>query len=540
MIVEEAPPQVASLDYIDIGVIVIYMAAMLGIGAYFMRRQTTAKEYLLAGRGVGFFAIGLSLLASMNSAVDYVIGPTQIIQYGFLNLVMILPVFTSFPFVFKYFLPFYQRLRLYNCYEYLEHRFDVRVRLTATLLFILWRISWMGTTIYLPAYVLNKVMGLNIFYTILVLGVVTTVYTTMGGVRGVIWTDVTQSFIMFGGLVVAVWLVVRQIPGGVAEVWAVAKNSSFMRFTEDIPEMATATSLWEKVSLYFHCNVTFWNILVVGTLGKLTHYGSDHVMVQRYLAAKSIRDSKNGFVINSVAYVIYSLLFIALGMGLFAFSKLNTYPAGWDPDYVFPYFIRQHFPVVMTGLIIAAIYSAAQSSVSSGITAITAAVFSDFYLRLFRGQVSVDESVSEEVQRHHVWFSRLCALGLGIVVTAFACVVQELHAREGLVELFNKITGPFGGLIIPLFVLGMFSRRVRSFGVCVGVLCGLAVSYYWGFATELGFGWIGCAAFVVTVVVAYVISLFEKEPPEEKQGWLWKSVMARPESTNASSGAGRT
>ncbi|MBI4556953.1 MAG: sodium/solute symporter [Candidatus Hydrogenedentes bacterium] len=511
-------------QWIDTGIIVLYMAAMIGVGAFFARRQKSASEYLLASREVGWFAIGLSLLSTLNSAVDYVIGPAQIIQFGFLNLVAILPVFISFPIIFKHFLPFYQRLRLYNCYEYLEHRFNVWVRVTVTLIFILWRIAWMGTTIYLPAYVLNVVMGWNLIDTILALGVITTLYTTLGGVRGAIWTDVAQAVIMFVGLILATWLIVREIPGGLGEVWSVSRDAGFMNFTAHIPGWGDAGA-WDRLRLYFEADLTFWAIIVGGTLSKLTSYGADQVMVQRYLTAKSLDDSKNGFVLNSIAYVVYSVLFILLGMGLFAYFKLQPLPEGTKYDYMFPYFIHHHMPVVLKGLVIAAIYAAAQSSVSSGITATTAAIFSDLYLRLVHGQVSVNEQVSEAVQRRQVLFSRVCVLVLGLCVTLFACLIHRLHANEGLFSLFSKMVGSFAGLIVPVFMIGMFSRRVGSLGVALGAVFGFIATYYWAFHTTLGFGWTACVAFAVIVVVAYGASFLAPRPSDAQLSWLWKNVV---------------
>jgi len=504
------------------------MVSMVALGAYFTRRQKSASEYLLASRNVGWFAIGLSLLSTLNSAIDYVIGPAQILEYGFMNLVMILPVFISFPIIFRYFLPFYQRLRFFNCYEYLEHRFNVRVRIIVTLIFILWRISWMGTTLYLPAYVLHVAMGWDLLWTIAVLGAITTVYTTLGGVRAAIWTDVTQAFIMFAGLILAIILVTAQVPGGMGHVWTVSREAGFMYFTARIPGMAEAPGVFEKIGLYFHANLTFWSILIMGTLSKLTSYGADQVMVQRYLTAKSIDDSRRGFLLNSIAYVIYSLLFILLGMGLFTYFKLYPLPEGTRYEYMFPYFIDRHVPVIVKGLIIAAIYAAAQSSVSSGITATAAAIFSDLYLRLFKNQVSVDEHVSEAVQREQVRISRICALCLGLGVTLFACLIRHLHANDGLFSLFNKMVASFAGLIIPIFLLGMFSRRVGSAGVGLGALLGLAAGYYWAFHTRLGYGWTACVAFVVTVLVAYGVSLLQPVPGRDKLAWCWKDIMARP------------
>ena len=156
-----------SLHWIDIAIIVGYLSAMLGMGVYFMRRQKDTSEYLLASRSVGWFAIGLSLLSSLNSAMDYVVGPASYMEWGLILSVSMISIVLAFPIVLRTFIPFYQRLRIYNCYEYLEYRFNVWVRVTVSMIFLLWRICWMSFTIYLPAYVLNVVVASNLFGDIL-------------------------------------------------------------------------------------------------------------------------------------------------------------------------------------------------------------------------------------------------------------------------------------------------------------------------------------------------------------------------------------
>lgn len=515
------------LHSLDLAVVVLYMAAMVGIGVYCSRRQASASEYLLAGRSVGWFAIGFSLLSSLNSAADYVIGPAQILEFGFMNFVWIVPVFLSFPAIFGWFIPFYSRLRVYNCYEYLERRFNLTTRLLVSSLFVVWRITWMGATIYLPAYVLNVVMGFNLYWTILLLGAVTTLYTALGGVRGAIWTDVIQAFIMFIGLILATWLVIARVPGGFGEVWSISRDEGFMYFTARIPEMAKAQSLWERLQLYFTAPLTFWSMIVVGTLSKLTSYGADQVMVQRYLVSRSMDDCKRGFVVNTIAYIIYSVLFIVLGMALFAYFRLNPLPEGTTYEYMFPYFIGSAMPVVMKGLIIAAIYAAAQSSISSGVTAATSAIYTDFYLRLGHGHVTAEEQDAHLTERQKVLFARICALCFGICVTLFACVFKELAASGGLFAAFRKVVGIFEGLLIPIFILGMFSRRVNSPGVLIGALCGFAASFYWGFYTDLGFSWNTAVAFLVTIVAAHVVSAFTRAPKPAKLAWRWRAIMDR-------------
>ena len=196
---------------------------------------------------------------------------------------------------------------------------------------------------------------------------------------------------------------------------------------------------------------------------------------------------------------------------------------------MFPYFIGQSMPIGMKGLVIAAIYAAAQSSVSSGIAAATSGIFSDFYLRVFHGCPSPEGTGTVISETRKVWFSRLCALGLGLLVTGFACVFNELVQRGGLFEAFRKVVGIFEGLIIPIFILGMFSGRVGSLGVYLGALCGFLASFYWGFFTELGFGWNTVIAFTVTVFVAWLVSFLGWGPRQEQLNWLWAAIMARSE-----------
>jgi Na+/proline symporter len=245
-----------SLGNVDVFVIAAYMLVMLGFGVYFMRRQHTASEYLLASRDVGWFAIGLSLLSSLNSALDYIVGPASYIEWGMLIGTGIVAVILAFPVVFKVFIPFYQRLRIFNCYEYLEYRFDVGVRTTASAIFILWRICWMAFTVFLPAYALHIVMGLALLPTIVALGILTTIYTALGGTRAVVWTDVVQAIIMFIGLMLACGLAVRGVPNGVSGVWEIADQKQLLNVTATIPGW-TQAGFWEKVSLYFHFPFSF-------------------------------------------------------------------------------------------------------------------------------------------------------------------------------------------------------------------------------------------------------------------------------------------
>lgn len=528
-----------SLHWIDIAVIVFYLLVMVAMGSYFMRRQKSASEYLLAGRSVGWLAIGLSLLSSLNSAMDYVVGPASYMEFGLILSVGMISIVLAFPIVLMVFIPFYQRLNVYNCYEYLEYRFDVGARTTASVIFMLWRFCWMAFTLYLPAFALNKAIGLPLLETVIGLGVITTVYTTMGGVRGVVWTDVVQALVMFVGILIAIALLLSEIPGGLIGMWDVATQAKLVYFTARIPGWDDAHGFWHKTSLYFHYPLTFFSIIIATFVGQLNNYGSDQVMIQRYLAARSLSDCKKGFITNAVAYIVYVTLFMILSIALLAYFQQHPLPEGTSYEDYFPYFIGTRMPVVLKGLILAAIYSAAQSSVSSGITAVTSVVFANFYQRLFLGQVEVVESPEQSIQRRHVQFNRLCAVACGIVVTALACCIKDLGP---LFELANKIVSCFSGVMIPIFLLGMFSRGSRSLGVSVGAICGVLMMLVWGFGHNwglfeepFGYGWTSTVGFVTTVTCCMVVSTLQNlagkvlgdNVPEQKQEFLWKNVMRR-------------
>jgi sodium-coupled monocarboxylate transporter 8/12 len=388
-------------------------------------------------------------------------------------------------------------------------------------------------------------MGLPLVGTIIVLGIITTTYTTVGGVRAVVWTDVVQALIMFGGIVLAIVLLVREIPGGLVGVWDAANAADKIYLSARIPGWDLSQGFWDRLSLYFHWPITSVAILIATFLGQLNNYGSDQVMIQRYLSARSLADCKRGFLTNALAYLVYVGMFLVLSMSLLAYFQHHPLPKGTPYEDYFPYFIGARMPVVVKGLILAAIYSAAQSSVSAGISASTSVIYANFYQRLYFGRVVIHEAREEDIQRKNVLFNRLCAVSFGVVVITLACCIQYLGP---LFALANKIVSCFSGVMIPVFLLGMFSRQARSLGVTVGAICGVIVMFLWGFGHELGlfekalgYGWVSTSGFVTTIVVCMIVSrlqslgdlLLGKEAPCEKQRWLWSRVMAGPQEGEA-------
>src|SRR3977135_4019440 len=213
-----------ALSALDAAIIVAYLAVLTSVGVYFSRRQRSLDEYFLARRSMTWLPVGLSLMGALDSAIDYLMQPSSTIKYGLLLLIGTSSWLFLYPWVAYVTLPFYRRLNYYTAYEYLEARFDVRVRSLAAGIFIVWRLGWMATAIYVPCLAISAATGnaIPVAPTVLVLGVIVTLYTALGGVQAVIWNDVMQFCVRFGGLAAVVAIAAWSVHGGVSAIWHIA------------------------------------------------------------------------------------------------------------------------------------------------------------------------------------------------------------------------------------------------------------------------------------------------------------------------------
>src|SRR5499433_4055683 len=209
---------------LDAVIVVVYLAALTGVGVYFSRRQRSLDDFFLAHQSMTWLPVGLSLMAALDSAIDYLMQPSSTIRYGLVLLTGTSSWLVLYPWVAHVTLPFYRRLNYFTAYEYLEARFDVRVRALAAVIFIVWRLGWMATAIYVPSLAISTATGDRIPLTVLVagLGVLVTLYTALGGVKAVIWNDVMQFCVRFSGLAAVVFIATRSVPGGLAQIWTIA------------------------------------------------------------------------------------------------------------------------------------------------------------------------------------------------------------------------------------------------------------------------------------------------------------------------------
>lgn len=520
---------------VDYGLCVVYLIGIALLGGWFFRNQRSARDFFLAGRTMGWLPLGLSLMVTLASSIGFIGAPTAAIHSGIIMLWSLVAIPLTFPVVIWVFLPFYNRLQLYTAYEYLERRFDVRVRLFASGLFILWRITWMAATLYVPAMVFHVATGkaVPVATGVIVFGLVATAYTAVGGIRAVIWTDVAQFFVMFGGVAVALALIDRSVSGGAAAVWEAAQSAGKTHLTAPVPGWAAAGP-WGKARLYLYTDFTVLAIMVSFTLDKLGNYCVDQAMVQRYFCAKSLRTARIGFALNCVAFALFFTLMTLAGIALIAFRAGHPVPESLRPDQVFPYFIAHYMPAGAAGLMLAAIMAAAMSSLDSGVNSCITAISNDFYNRLWRHRHNMDESVASEREAlSQVWLARISTVVLGICVIVMACFIGRMgDVFQIALKLVNSFIGPLFGV----FTLAMFTRRAHGLGVLLGALLGAALAALIVFADKLGpafhvfdvgFMWVSALGFLTTYVLGYGLSLALPTPASNGVAWTFRAVMKR-------------
>ncbi len=536
-----------TFHWLDGLILIVYLISLPAVGYYHSRKQRDLKEYFLAGKSMSWFPIGLALMAALNSGIDYLMQPSGVLKFGIVLLAANLSWFLLYPYVFFITLPLYRRLDVHSAYEYLEKRFDLRVRGLTAGIFILWRLGWMATALYVPCLAITTATGNEAYliHSIIVLGSIVTLYTLMGGVEGVIWTEVAQFCIMFLGLGITLAVILWNVEGG------------FIAIMQDAAKVGDATlhtgseevsGLWNHIKHYFVIPIPIVGMIVATMVSRVTNYTSDQVMVQRFQTCKTIKDARGGFVLTALGDILWMTILVFAGVALFTYFKQIGGMPEWlkEPnaqDQVFPYFMGRVFPVGLTGLVIAAIFAASLCSMGGAINSVTSVVVFDFYERIYRGRKWDEIPVDAEEQRRQVRLSRIVTFVVGIIAVSLSCNVHKLGT---ILEIANKVINSFTGPILGMFWLGLFTKRANSLAVFIGGILGTIMAVYvifWSspaLASDLGisglfpsgrpisFIWPSTFGLVTTLVVGYLSSLLTARSSgdlEAGKRWNWFSVI---------------
>ena len=466
-------------------ILAFYLIAMLALGVYFMKRENGEDDFFKGGGRIPWWAAGISIYATMLSAITYMSIPAKAYATDWTYYPMLITILiVSFP-VIKYYLPFFRKLKVASAYEYLETRFNLTTRLLASGLFIVFMVARMALVLYLPSLALTAVTGIDMDTCIVLMGAVTIVYCTMGGVEAVIWGDVIQGIILVGGAIFACVYLLGQTEGGFAGAWQIAIDEDKMRLFDWSFDYRTAT---------------FWVAIVGGLANNLISYTSDQTVIQRYMTTKDEKAAGRGILMNGLMSVFISVAFYVIGTGLYTFYK--THPAAMDftmerTDAIFPFFMMSQMPAGVAGLLIAAIFAATMSTISSNINSVATAFTVDFWQRF-------------KCKGHSVKVARIACVASGLIGVGIALLMCTWDILS-LLDYFNTILGLLTSGLGGLFLIGRFFPNVNGRAALTGFVVATATVITLSYTSDVSFLLYGAIGIVVSVIVALVANLFSKQ-----------------------------
>ncbi|REK10745.1 MAG: sodium-coupled permease [Planctomycetota bacterium] len=498
----QAAPGRSLLTGVDGVVIALYFLGMLGIGWYYSRQNKTADDYLLGGRTMKPWTVGLSLFATLLSTITYLSMPGEMIAHGPMYFVALLAYPPIALVVGLLFIPYFVRLPHTSAYEILQSRLGGGVRTLGAVFFLSLRLLWMSVIVDATAsIVLVPLAGLDPAYTpyvCAVLGATTVIYTSMGGIRAVVLTDVIQTFVLLGGALVSLGLITWQL-GGVGSWWPDAWAANW-----DPPTLGYDPTA--RISVVGVLTATFfWHVCTAG---------SDQMAMQRYFATRDAVAARRMYYISLLASAVVISILALVGLALLAFFRENPQLLGAEQsveataDQLFPRFIVVGLPRGMSGLVVAGLLAAAMSSLSSGLNSSCAVITVDFLDRFGRRAAT---------ERDHMRRTRYVAVSVGVLVVLLSTFVGIVPGN--LLDIAFKVTNLLVSPLFGLFFMALFVRWATAFGTFVGAAFGLAtvvaINYWELFTGEPGisFLWAMPLGLLIQVGTGALASLLPIGPP---------------------------
>ena len=494
-------------------VVGVYALLMVAMAVYFIRKKKDENDYFRGGNRIPWYVAGMSIFATMLSSITFIAIPTQAYLQDWRYFVMAFFIIGMAPVAIYYYLPFFCRLGITSAYEYLEKRFNLGVRLFGSAAFVVFMVCRVAVVTLLPAIALNAVTGISIDACILICGVLTMVYCSLGGLEAVIWSDFVQGIVLMGGAVsVLVLLILETGPDG-------AHFSTFWNLATSCGK----TRMWDFRLLF--TQPVFWVVAVQGLVSNLSSYTSDQCVIQRYIATPDENATKRSLWFNGCMSVFAQVVFYGIGTALFAFYHAN--PAAMDVtmpkgDSVLPIFMAVEMPPWLAGLVIAAVFAATISTLSANLSSASTAVVTDFIKRFNPG-------ISGKAQ---IRCGQVCTYVVGVVGILAALTLARMES-SALFDNFNKYIAMLTAGLTGLFFMGVFIPRIKG----VAAVLGLAANYFVCFSCEIlhcdVFGLkfhpflLGGIGLVVCVAVAYAASFLLREKGRDLSGLTLKTLKKR-------------
>ena len=487
------------LNYV---VLLVYLIILVGIGFIFSKNQNSTHDFFKGGNRIPWWAAGLSIFGTQLSAITFMAIPAKTFATDWLYFFLMMTIIMIAPFIIKYFLPFYRRFNLTTAYEYLELRFNLPTRLLGSIMYVFLQLGRLGIVLLLPSLALSVVTGIDVYVCILTMGVLSIMYTVMGGIEAVIWTDVVQVVVLLGGALISLIL---------------------LFFNLDSQEMTTYIAEYQKMKIFDFdfdfSHPTLWVVLIGGLAANLVQYGSDQTVIQRYLTTKDEKSAAKGIVTGAWLTLPATLIFFSLGTLLFVYYKSSPEllsPMLDKTDAIFPWYIVNSLPQGVSGLLIAAVFAASMSSLDSSMNSVSTVITTDFFRRL--------NPLKNEAA--YLKTARIITIIIGIMGTVLA-IMMASWGISSLWDQFNMIVGLFAGGLGGVFILGIFSNKTNGTGALIGLLLSGILQYLIKEYTSIHLLMYAFTGMFTSIVIGYLASMVFGSHDKEKVKYNYYNLKER-------------
>ncbi len=475
-------------------VIVFYLVSMLGMGLYFYLRQkrNSTADFFVGGRKIPFWAVGISLYAANTSSISYIAIPAKAFETNWQYLTNNLIGVLGLMFVAVWIVPLLRRLDLMSVFQYIETRFHPVIRTLASALYMLVQIgSRMSVILFLPSLAIATMTGIDVTWSILIMGVFTMIYTALGGMKAVVWTDFVQLIVKMGGIAFAIAFIVLALDGGAGELFRIAAAEEKMKLFDFRFDLTRAT---------------VWGFLFLVLFDVVLTFPKDQVLMQRVLSTKNSNDAGRSIWTFAAVTIPGGFMFYFVGTALYAFYK--THPERMNPlltiDATFPLFIAAELPAGIRGLIIAGILAAAMATLSSIMNSVATLASVDFYEKLVK---KPNAKMSVRFAEAMTVVTGMLGMGVALVLSRY-----DIHSLFDIsIELFGVLGGGFAGV----YTLGMFTRRANWQGVTIGVAVSIVLTMFaWSIKLVHPYFYLAISI-LLCIVVGYSASWLFPAPTRE-------------------------
>ena len=438
------------MKILDITIFLVYLIGIVLFGSSFYWKNKSSSAFSVGHKNIPTWVISMSIFATFVSSISYLALPGQAFQTNWNAFVFSLSLpFASFM-AFKFFVPLYRSINSPSAYTYLEMRFGPWAKIYVSIMYLLTQLMRTGTILFLLALTLNVILGWNMVTIIIITGASVMIYALLGGIQAVVWTDAIQGIILILGALVCAIVLIFSMPEGPGQLFQIAADNHKFSLGSFKLELTSST---------------FWVVLIYGFFINMQNFGIDQNYVQRYMTASSDKEAKKSALYGGLIYIPVSFLFLFIGTALFSYYTAHPgiLPAGIQTDRVFPFYIVNNLPTGLTGLLIASVFAAGMSTISTSINSSATVILNDYFKK------KLTDSDAEKKSMKILYISSF----LFSIISIFIAIAM-INVQSAL-DTWWKLASIFSGGMLGLFLLAYFSKKVNNLAAIIGVIAGVIV-----------------------------------------------------------------